>query len=65
MLEADGSSHPAPSAVTWNDRTPVLQRTASWWHGGFSCYVEGDLVCERESGSISVGAEGVGGASSG
>ena len=64
VLEPDGSSHPAPPAVTWNDTTPVLQRAESWWHGGFSCHVEGDLVCERESGSISVGAEGIGGAAS-
>ncbi|MBA3383762.1 MAG: hypothetical protein H0T20_03810 [Actinobacteria bacterium] len=64
VLEADGSSHPAARAVTWNETTPVLQRTESWWHGGFSCRVEGDLVCESESGSISVGAGGVGGAAS-
>ena len=65
VLEADGSSHPAPRAVTWDDTTPVLQRTESWWHGGFSCHVEVRLVCERGSGSISVGARGIGGASSG
>jgi hypothetical protein len=65
VLEADGSSHPAPRAVTWNETTPVLQRTESWWHGGFSCRVQGRLVCDRRSGSISVGAGGVGGASSG
>jgi hypothetical protein len=65
VLESDGSSHPAPSAVTWDETTPVLRRTASWWHGGFSCHVEGDLVCERGNGSISVGADGIGGASSG
>jgi hypothetical protein len=64
VLEADGSSHPAPRAVTWNETTPVLQRAESWWHGRFSCRVEGRLVCERGSGSISVGAGGVGGASS-
>ena len=64
VLEADGSSHPAPRAVTWDETTPVLRRTASWWHGGFACHVEGDLVCERENGSISVGAGGVGGAAS-
>ena len=64
MLEADGSSHPAPKAVTWNEATPVLQRTESWWHGGFSCRVEGGVVCERGNGSISVGAGGVGGAAS-
>ena len=65
VLEADGSSHPAPKAVTWNEATPVLHRTDSWWHGGFSCRVEGGVVCERGSGSISVGAGGVGGAASG
>jgi hypothetical protein len=65
VLEANGSSHPAPKAVTWNEATPVLQRTDSWWHGGFSCHVADGLVCERGSGSISVGADGVGGAASG
>jgi hypothetical protein len=65
VLEADGGSHPATSAVTWDEATPVLQRTESWWHGGFSCRVEVGIVCERGNGSISVGAEGVGGASSG
>lgn len=64
VLEADGDSSPAPKAVTWNEATPVLQRTESWWHGGFSCRVAGGIVCERGSGSISVGAEGVGGATS-
>ena len=64
VLEADGSSHPAAGAVTWDETTPVLQRTDSWWHGGFSCRVEGRLVCERGNGSISVGAGGVGGAAS-
>ncbi len=64
VLEADGNSHPAPKTVTWNDATPVLQRTESWWHGGFSCRVAGGIVCERESGSISVDAGGVGGAAS-
>jgi hypothetical protein len=64
VLEADGNSHPAPRAVTWDETTPVLRRTESWWHGGFSCRVKGDLVCERGSGSISVGASGIGGAAS-
>jgi hypothetical protein len=65
VLEADGSSHPAPNAVTWNEATPVLHRTDSWWHGGFSCRIESGVVCERGSGSISVGVGGVGGAASG
>jgi hypothetical protein len=64
VLEADGSSRPATHAVLWDETTPVLRRTESWWHGGFSCHVEDRLVCERGNGSISVGAGGVGGASS-
>jgi len=65
VLELDGDSYPATSTVSWDESTPVLQRTESWWHGGFSCRVEGGIVCDRGNGSISVGAEGVGGASSG
>ena len=65
VLEADGNSHPAAKAVTWNEATPVLHRTDSWWHGGYSCRVSGGIVCTRGNGSISVGAGGVGGASSG
>ena len=65
VLEADGDSHPAGDAVAWDDSTPVLRRTEGWFHGGFSCHVaDSELVCERESGSITVGAGGVGGASS-
>ncbi len=64
VLEADGGSRPAARAVVWDETTPVLQRAESWWHGAFSCRVEGRLVCERGSGSISVGADGVGGAAS-
>ena len=64
VLEEDGDSHPATGTVAWDDSTPVLKRTESWWHGGFSCRVDGDIVCARGNGSISVGAEGVGGAAS-
>ena len=64
VLEADGSSHPALSAVSWDETTRVLNRTESWWHGGFSCRVAGGIVCERGNGSISVGARSVGGAAS-
>jgi hypothetical protein len=64
VLEPDGSSRPARQAVLWDDATPVLNHTDSWWHGGYTCRVEDRLVCERESGSISVGAGGVGGAAS-
>jgi hypothetical protein len=64
VLEADGSSRPSTRAVEWDETTPVLRRTESWWHDGFSCRVEDRLVCERGNGSISVGAGGVGGASS-
>jgi hypothetical protein len=64
VLEADESSRPTSAAVVWDDSTPVLRRTESWWHGGFSCRVEVRLVCEHGNGSISVGDDGVGGASS-
>jgi hypothetical protein len=64
VLEADGSSRPAANPVVWDETTPVLKRAESWWHGDFSCRVEARLLCERGSGSISVGAGGVGGASS-
>ncbi|HJV29977.1 MAG TPA: hypothetical protein VJ645_05610, partial [Gaiellaceae bacterium] len=59
VLEADGSSRPATHAVLWDETTPVLRRTQSWWHGGFSCRVSDGIVCTRASGSISVGAGGV------
>ena len=65
VLEADGSSAPSGERVGWNAATPVLQRASSWWHAGYGCRVEDDAVlCERENGSITVGAGGVGGASS-
>ncbi len=65
VLEEDGSSHPSAEAARWDASTPVLRRTESWWHGGFSCRVAGEeIVCEREHGSIAVGGDGVGGASS-
>jgi hypothetical protein len=65
VLESDGSSHPSAEAVEWDASTPVLRRTESWWHGGFSCRVAGEeILCERERGSIAVGADTIGGASS-
>ena len=64
-LERDGSSRPADADVTWDQATPVLRQTESWWHGGFSCRVlDSDLVCASATGSISVAPGGVGGASS-
>jgi hypothetical protein len=65
VLEGDGSSHPSTERAAWDSSTPVLRRTESWWHGGFSCRVAGEeIVCERGHGSIAVGGDGVGGASS-
>jgi hypothetical protein len=65
VLEADGSSSGGDVHVVWNDSTPILRPTESWWHEGFSCRVaDADLVCDRGSGSIAVGPGGVGGASS-
>jgi hypothetical protein len=65
VLEEDGDSYPTAGTVAWDDSTPVLLRTESWWHGGFSCRVDGGIVCDRGNGSISVSADGVGGAASG
>jgi hypothetical protein len=65
VLEADGSSQPTDTAVAWDEDTPVLWQTESWWHGGFSCrVVDAVLVCASGRGSISVAPDGVGGASS-
>jgi hypothetical protein len=64
-LGLEGRSEPTDADVTWDGATPVLRRTESWWHGGFSCrVVDSDLVCSSGSGSISVTPDGVGGASS-
>jgi hypothetical protein len=65
VLEEDGDSYPTAGTVAWDESTPVLLRTESWWHGGFSCRVDGGIVCDRGNGSISVSADGVGGAASG
>jgi hypothetical protein len=64
VLEPDGSSAVADVAVEWNDATRVLRSTESWWHDGYTCRVDDELVCERGSGTIAVGRGGVGGASS-
>ena len=65
VLHGDGGSEADTVDVTWDAATPVLRPTESWWHGGFACRVDdSSIVCEREHGSITVGASGVGGASS-
>ena len=64
-LDSEGRSEPTDAEVAWDETTPVLRLSESWWHGDFSCQVvDIDLVCAAESGSISVAATGVGGASS-
>ena len=35
VLERDGESRPERRRVAWDERTPVLRITQSWWHGGF------------------------------
>ena len=65
VLEHDGSSEADDADVSWSAATPVLREAESWWHGGFSCRVEdAQIACDRGAGSISVGAERGGGASS-
>ena len=65
VLEPDGSSAVEAVEVDWNDATPVLRSTESWWHDGYSCRIaDAELLCERGSGTIAVGRGGVGAASS-
>jgi hypothetical protein len=60
VLESDGDSRAADVRVAWDEDTPVLRTTESWWHAGFSCRVaNGDLVCVSLSGGkIAVDAAG-------
>jgi hypothetical protein len=65
VLEPDGSSAVADVAVEWNDATPVLRSTESWWHHGYSCRsADLELLCERANGTIAVGRGEAGAASS-
>ena len=60
VLEPDGSSAVEAVEVDWNDATPVLRSTESWWHDGYSCRIaDAELLCERGSGTIALGRGGV------
>jgi hypothetical protein len=62
VLEPDGAVRAADVAVRWDDSTPVLNASESWWHGGFACRVDGGrLGCSSaDGGVIEVGADGEG-----
>jgi hypothetical protein len=65
VLEPDGDVRADDDhAVTWDESTPVLQASESWWHGDFSCgAADGRLGCATASGGvIEVGPDGEGGA---
>ena len=51
VLERDGDTRATRRAVAWDARTPVLRRTESWWHAGFTCGAQADgLRCATLSG---------------
>ena len=62
VLDSDGDSRVADVPVYWDDSTPVLKSSASWWNGSFSCRVEeGRAVCATEAGgTIAVGSDAYG-----
>ena len=64
VLEPNGDVRADDVAVTWDERTPVLQASESWWHSDFSCSAaEGRLGCATASGGvIEVGPDGEAGA---
>jgi hypothetical protein len=56
VLEPDGRAHAGdPSTVGWDDSTPVLLRSESWWHGGFSCRLSAAAIaCRSAAGAVLV-----------
>lgn len=62
VLDSDGGSRVADTPVYWDESTPVLKPSASWWNGAFFCRVEeGRAVCATEAGGrITVGSDASG-----
>ena len=62
VLEPDGDSRVADVQIFWDDSTPVLKPSASWWNGAFSCRVdENRAVCATGGGgTITVGGDAYG-----
>ena len=60
VLEGDSGVRSANVAVNWNDSTPVLGASESWWHAGVNCRVHaGRLACSTaDGGLIEVGSDG-------
>jgi hypothetical protein len=65
-LEPDGSQHGADaSSVAWDQSTPVLLPSESWWNGDVACRAgEAELTCSAGDGVLHVEVSGAGGASS-
>jgi hypothetical protein len=63
VLEPDGGSRASTDEiVSWDDATPVLLASESWWNGDVSCSVAaGTIHCSAGDGAIAAGAGGVGG----
>lgn len=57
VLSSSGRSRVADVAVYWDDATPVLRPSTSWWNGAFSCRVaDARISCATlEGAAISVG----------
>jgi hypothetical protein len=66
VLEPDGSQHGAEaSTVAWDQSTPVLLPSESWWNGDVACRAgERELSCTAADGELHLAAAGAGGASS-
>jgi len=63
VLAPDGSSRASvDEVVSWDDATPVLLASESWWNGTVRCSVVADTIhCSAGDGGIAAGAGGVGG----
>jgi hypothetical protein len=57
VLEPSGATRVEPDAVVaWDETTPVLLASESWWNGAVSCRVSAPrIVCAAGEGTISTG----------
>ena len=51
VLKANGSRSVQDVPVAWDRSTPVLRSSESWWHGEFTCRIDGDLLCSTFDGA--------------
>jgi hypothetical protein len=59
VLEPSGESRvEADAIVAWDESTPVLLASESWWNGSVACRVSPPrIVCAAGDGAISAGGE--------